>query len=230
MKTASSSPSRTLAAGLLQRRECILPTWRGWLALLLVVGTVAGLFLRFACTFLTIHDPAPGGVLVVEGWVSPTDARQAVDEFTRRPYAGLYVTGGPIEPESPLASFGSYAALTVDVLSRLGVDPAKLHAIPGPLVAKDRTYSTAVALRDALRTRGVPLDSLNLMTSGAHSRRSRLLYEKAFGPGTRVGTIALVEHDFDPARWWTTSAGFRTVTSEFIAYLYARFLFHPAPQ
>jgi hypothetical protein len=218
---------RTFAAGLLQRRECTLPTWRGWLALLVVAGIAGVIAVRLACHFLTVETAEPGGVLVVEGWISPGDAQQALTEFHKGSYTALYVTGGPIEAESPLASFGSYAELTADVLRRLGADPAMLHAVPGPKVAKDRTYSTAVALKKALHDSGVPAASLNVVTAGVHARRSRLLYEKAFGSGTRVGTIALEEHEFDPDRWWTTSAGFRAVTSELIAYFYARFLFKP---
>lgn len=221
------APRRSLA-GLLQRRECLVPTWRGWLALVLVLGLLVAAALRGACVFLTVHDPAPAGILVVEGWLSPTDAREALAEFARGKYDGLYVTGGPIEPESPLASFGSYAALTADVLRRQGAEPSTLHAVAGPAVARDRTYSTALALKTALQERGATPAALNLMTGATHSRRSRLLYEKAFGPGTRIGVIAVRERGFDPARWWATSAGFRTVTSEFIAYLYARFLFRPA--
>lgn len=230
MNSAPSPQPQTLAGGLLRRRACLVPTWRGWLLLALVFGLSAAFFLRFACTFLSIHDPAPGGLLVVEGWVSPTDARLALEEFRRGSYTGLCVTGGPIEPESPLASYQSYAELTADVLRRLGADPARLHAVAGPKVAKDRTYSTALALKNELRERGLPLTALNIMTKGPHARRSRLLYEKAFGPGTRVGTIVLEEREFDPARWWTTSAGFRAVTGELIAYFYARFLFHPTPE
>lgn len=218
-------PARIFAAGLLQRRECVLPTWRGWLALVLVAGLIVTFAMRRACAFLTVHDPAPGGVLVVEGWISPGSAREALEEFRRRPYTGLYVTGGPIEPDSPLAEFRSYAELSAGVLKRLGADPATLHAVPGPAAARDRTYSTALALKNALRESGVSLATVNVMTSAAHSRRSRLLYEKAFGPGTRIGMIATEERGFDPDHWWRTSAGFRAVIDELVAYFYARFLF-----
>lgn len=224
--TPSASPRR-FAAGLLQRRECLVPTWRGWLVLLLVVGLILACALRFTCVFLTVHDPIPSGALVVEGWVPPDTAREVLAEFQRGSYTGLYVTGGPIEPDSPLADYGSYAELTADVLRRVGADAAVVHAVPSPQAARDRTYSTAVALRAALREASPPVSSLTLMTGATHSRRSRLLFAKAFGSDMRIGTIALKERDFDPARWWANSAGFRTVVGESIAYLYARFLFRP---
>lgn len=223
----STPARRTLAAGLLQRRECILPTKRGLLALLLVVVLPLTLFLRHACHFLTVQESRPGGVLVFEGWISPDEAPVVLEEFKRHPYRGIYITGGPIEVNSPLASFGTYAHLSADVLRRAGGDPAQIHPIPGPLVGKDRTYSTAVALRKALLALDPAPTEINLMTGATHSRRSRLLYEMALRPNIAVGCLPLPERDFDPDHWWTTSAGFRAVTGELIAYLYARLIFRP---
>ena len=110
-------------------------------------------------------------------------------------------------------------------LRRMGVE--ELHVVPALAVKKDRTYSTAVALRKAMRESGVNFTKINLISVGPHSRRSRLLYQMAFGPETRVGTIAIEDREFDPARWWTSSVGFRTVIDEVIAYAYARFIFTP---
>ena len=211
--------------GLLLRRSVPLPTWRGWLVLL-GVGVLAITFVgRQACAFLTVNDPAPGGALVIEGWLPGYAARTAIEEFRREHYDGLFVTGGPIEPESPLAHFGSYAALMGSRLQRMGI--AEVHLAPALEVRKDRTYSMALALRDAMRAEGVPMAKINLISVGPHSRRSRLIYQMAFGPETHVGTIAIEDREFDPARWWTSSQGVRTVIDEVIAYCYARFIFSP---
>jgi hypothetical protein len=67
----------------------------------------------------------------------------------------------------------------------------------------------------------------NLISVGPHARRSRLLFEKAFGREVRVGIIALESQDYDPQHWWRSSMGVRVVTDELIAYSYARLLFHP---
>ncbi len=99
--------------------------------------------------------------------------------------------------------------------------------MPSPSVSQDRTYSTAIVLRRWLREHGFPAEKVNVMSLGAHSRRTRLLYEKAFGPSTRVGIIAIDNRDFDSARWWRSSQGFRVVTGEVIAWFYAAVLFHP---
>jgi hypothetical protein len=69
--------------------------------------------------------------------------------------------------------------------------------------------------------------SVNLFTSSAHARRSWLLYKKAFNSETSVGIIGSQPVKYNADKWWKTSEGFRTVISEFVAYLYARLFFHP---
>jgi hypothetical protein len=53
--------------GLLRRQECLLPTWRGWLLLLLAGLLLATVAVRKAQSFLAINDPVAGGALVIEG-------------------------------------------------------------------------------------------------------------------------------------------------------------------
>jgi hypothetical protein len=63
---------------------------------------------------------------------------------------------------------------------------------------------------------------------GVHSRRSRLLFQRAFGPGTTIGITALEEPGWNLGKpWWTTSVGVRGMLGELMAYIYARFLFNP---
>ena len=218
----------TLRLGLVRRRECVLPTLRGWIvfflvSILLIAGAVLGVY-----PFLSVNDPRPGGILVAEGWGTQETMRDVLDEFRRNHYEGLFVTGGPIEEMSPLAEYKTYAELGALLLTRLGGDPKTIHAIPAPKVVQDRTYASAVALKRWMYEHGLAGSPVNIMTSGAHSRRTRLLFQKAFGDRVTVGMLATPDEDFDPRRWWTSSAGFRCVTGEAIAYLYARFLFRPS--
>ena len=218
----------TLRPGLMQRRECLVPTWRGWLVFLGACLVLSGGLLRGIYPFLAVNDPRPGGVLVTEGWATEETMAVVLAEFRRGQYEAVFVTGGPIEKTSPLAEYKTYAEHGAMILTRVGCDPRAVHAIPAPPVVQDRTYASAVALKNWLREHGVAAEKVNVMSGGAHSRRTRLLFQKAFGDGVTVGIIASPDRDFDPRRWWASSAGFRSVTSEAIAYLYARFLFHPA--
>ncbi len=220
----------SLRLSLFHRRECMVPTWRGWLLLLTLglavcAGAVLGVY-----PFLAVEDPKPGGMLVVEGWSSEEAMGEVVDEWKRQHYDGLFVTGGPIEKNSPLAGYKTFAEYGASVLAHLGCDPKVIHAISTPKVVKDRTYSEAVGLKGWLKANGVAATTVNLYSMGAHSRRSRLLFQKAFGSEAQIGIVASAEQEFDPKHWWQSSVGFRSVTSEAIAYLYARLLFHPAEE
>jgi hypothetical protein len=62
---------------------------------------------------------------------------------------------------------------------------------------------------------------------GAHARRTRLLFQKAFGDEAGVGIIAISSPDYDGAHWWLYSEGVRDVVGETLAYLYAQVFFHP---
>ena len=215
--------------GLLHRRECLLPTVRGWLAIIVVTGLLAVVAVRSVYPFLAVQDSFPSGVLVAEGWAPDYALAECLAEFRRHPYAGIFVTGIPLDEGGLLSEYKTFADASAAILIRLGADPQTVHAVPSMAVTQDRTYATALALRDHLREHGISTATINIVTLGAHSRRTRLLYAKAFGPSTRVGIIAVPHGDFDSARWWRSSQGFRIVTGEVIAYIYARCVFHPQP-
>ena len=208
---------------LFQKRTCVVPTWRGWVVLLLLAAALSVFLVRNAYGFLAVQDPRPGGFLVLEGWEPDYVLTEALAELERHSYDGIIVAGDPIGKGAPLSEYSDYAQLTVAILEKMGADPRRLHvAVAGP-VARDRTYSMSVTLHAWLIAHGHPEANINLMTLGAHARRSRLLFEKAIG--RKVGVIAIADRDFVPSHWWRSSAGFRGVTSELIAYIYARFLF-----
>jgi hypothetical protein len=94
-------------------------------------------------------------------------------------------------------------------------------------VDKDRTYVSALALKEHLIEHGISTKNVNVLTMGIHARRSRLLFRKAFGPETTIGIVALEEPIENPKPWWVTSVGVRGMISEVLAFIYARFLFMP---
>jgi hypothetical protein len=223
----ANASRRPFCFGLLQARTCILPTWRG----LLVGGLLALICLilvgRNLYGFLAVSDPVPGGVLVVEGWVPSVAAREAVAEFRRHSYLAIYVTGLPFEEGNPYIGFHNYAEFTAAKLVGMGAPPASIHVVSTGPVERNRTYSMATALKHRLEADGISTAKINVVSFGPHARRSRLLYEKVFGPQTKVGILSIVDPEFDPDHWWKTSAGVRGVIGEGLAYLYARLLFHP---
>jgi hypothetical protein len=89
----------------------------------------------------------------------------------------------------------------------------------------DRTYASALALKNWLGSHGVVETNLNVISLGPHSRRSRLLFEKALGKDYKVGIIAIENQEYDAKQWWASSAGVRSMLDEIIAYLYTRLSF-----
>jgi len=69
------------------------------------------------------------------------------------------------------------------------------------------------------------VDNINVLTEGAHARRTRLLYQKAFGRNVTVGIIAVSNPDYDPKQWWRYSDGVREDIGESTPYIYAKFFF-----
>ncbi len=216
--------------GLLRRRRCWLPTWRGWAALVLSVAAVLCFAVRATYPFLAVTEPVPGDILVVEGWSPDYAVAEAVTEFKRRPYEKLCVTGGPLERGDLLSAFKTYAELGAASAVKMGLAPAQVQALPAPAVQVDRTFASAVALARWLRERGATPTKVNVVTTGTHARRTRLLFEKALPKDAYVGIIAVENQDFDPRHWWRSSQGVRTVVGEIIGYAYARLVFWPGKE
>jgi uncharacterized SAM-binding protein YcdF (DUF218 family) len=218
---------RRLFLGLFQRRECVVPTWRGLLLGIVLTVALASFVIRNAEPFLAVTEPSPGGALVIEGWASDFTMAQAIGEFQRHPYAAFLVTGGPIEKGAVFSEFKTYAEFGEATLEKFGIPADQVHSVPAPEVEKDRTYASALALKEWLQSHNLPTNNVNLLTMGIHARRSRMLFERAFGPGTTIGITALKEPDANAKPWWKTSAGVRGMIAEVLAYIYARFLFNP---
>lgn len=214
-----------LAAGLLTRRRVIVPTWRGFALLLILLAALMTWAFFGAYDFMAPNDPQPGGILVVEGWAMDNMLRAAVEEFRQHPYELLIVTGGPMEHGEPLSEYKTLPDLAVAIMEKWGMDKASMQAVPCPAMTWDRTYSSAMALKVWLREHHKTSAKINLFSSGFHARRSRMLFQQALGDEVKVGVIAY-EYDRTSARqWWKSSEGIRSLIGETMAYIYARFFF-----
>jgi hypothetical protein len=222
-----AEPSKRLLWGLLCRRSCLVPTLGGWLVLGVAILVVLVSTMRGIHPFLAVNQPIHDGLLVVEGWTPDYGLKLAADTFERDHYDKIYVTGGSLEYGMHLSSYKTYAQLGAATLIKLGLDSNSVQAVPAPRVRQDRTYAAALALKSWWQEHGIAPKRIHLMSVGPHSRRSRLLYQKAMGKDVFIGVTAIPFHEYDPQRWWHYSGGVRIVISESLAYFYARFLFSP---
>lgn len=223
-----SSNCRRAFGGLLLRREC----WTlslGAKALLLVAGIMAVLItIRFIYPFLAVTSKVNGQYLVVEGWIPPETLKYAVAEFKGGDYREILTSGCVVRDRLDSDVKITYADWAAADLRKLGMPSGLVQAIPCWDERRDRTYSSALAVKTWLEERHSPVESINVMTLGAHARRSHLLYQEAFGHNVKVGVIAIPNPDYNARHWWRYSEGVRDVIGEGIAYAYAKFLFWPS--
>ena len=226
---ASSGQSSQKLCGTLTRKERWGFSWRGRLILALLGFSTAVLLLLNVQPFLAETHRVNTNVLVVEGWIHEYAIRAAVEEFRRGSYQRVFTTGGPVTGIGHYVNdYQTSASVGADLLKNAGVPPESVQIVPSRVMDRDRTYGSAVALREWLHEHNMPEHSINVLTEDAHARRTRLLFQKALGKNVTVGIIAVPNPDYDARRWWRYSEGVKDVGSEAFAYIYARFFFYPS--
>ncbi|HWA37968.1 MAG TPA: hypothetical protein VG873_08905 [Burkholderiales bacterium] len=214
---------------LARRREVWVPTASGWLVMLGVISTAAALAICSLYDFLALNEPVGAKVLVVEGWMAPQELQQAVDRFKRGGYERAITTGGPLPRWFEEEDAGSFAERAREFLVARGVPPEAVVAVHLPrMPIRNRTYLSALAVKQWTQDQGVTLRALEVMSAGAHARRSRFLYEVAFGSSVRVGCFAADPVEYDPGTWWLSSAGAGDVVEQLIAFAWVKAFFWPA--
>lgn len=217
---------------LFHRREVFLPTIWGWLLVLGVLGVAAILLGRHVGGWLAVSEPAVGAnggpavLLVVEGWLGERELDDAAAYARQRGYRRVVTSGGRIQSFSTIASYAERAEQRL----RERLPGVSVEAVPTPQTAQDRTYASAVWVRDWAQQRAVPVETIDVYSLGAHARRTRMLYRLAFGEQTQVGIIAGVPQDSDVEHWWTTSEAAKDVLMEVVSLAWTQCCFWPAPR
>ena len=206
---------------LIHKKEVWLPTVPGLLVLLPVLIVLASVFLSELHPFLKQNKPlGNASVMILEGWLSDLelqDALELADSDTR-----FVTSGGPVSYGALLLKEKNYAELTASRLVQLGIPRERILAAPAPETLRDRTYVSALAVRDAMTEAGWIGTPANLVSVGVHSRRSGLMYRLAFEKDVPLGTIALESRRCDQKHWWRSSEAFKAVVTECISWMYVQ--------
>ena len=210
------------------------PRWgltvRGWLILVLFLILTTGAWILNVQTLLAQTKREDAKIMVVEGWVKGYAFQAAVTEFQSGHYEKVFTTGGPVAGTGRyLNDYNTSASVGAEALVKAGFPANLVQMVPSHVSGRDRTYSSALALREYFHTNGMAVKNFNVLTEDVHARRTRMLFQKAFGADVMVGIISVPDPDYDSAHWWRYSEGVREVLGESIAYLYAALFFHPAP-
>lgn len=213
--------------GLVNRKERWGLSWKGRMfVLVLLIGL--GISLVYGIyPFLAVTQRANSDVLVVEGWIPDFAIRAAAAEFATHNYVRAFTTGGPVRGMGSYTNdYNTSASVGASRLKAAGVPNVQM--VPSRVMDRDRTYAAAIALRDWFGANDFHPRAINVVTEDVHARRSRLLFQEAFGPGVKIGIIAVPNPDYNAKYWWRYSEGVKEVVSEGAAYMYAKLLFYPS--
>ena len=204
---------------LFRKREIYVPTALGWLSISIIAAVLLIAFMLNAHSFLAHNHPLESPVLIVEGWLPDFALRAALAEFNSGNYQYVLTTGGPLGMGHHLSGHKTSADLAASLLRQMGAEERAVIALPAPWVAKDRTHAAALEVKRWLAARP-GITRMNLLTLGTHARRSHYLLREVLPSTAELGVIAIAPEDYDPERWWRSSAGVRAVVFEGIACLY----------
>ncbi|WP_193194318.1 ElyC/SanA/YdcF family protein [Nostoc sp. MG11] len=209
---------------LLKRQQIWTLTAQGWLIFIATAASLIFLLITHIHPFLAVNSPIKtADALVVEGWVPDYGIQQALTEFNSGSYRLIITTGSSIDRGSYLIGYKNFAEVSAATFKKLGLASEKVIAVPTPSVIKNRSYASAAEFRRWLSNSDIKIKSINLLSWDVHSRRSWLLFKQILAPQIKVGVIAAKNNNYDPSKWWVSSEGVRTIMSETIAYIYARF-------
>lgn len=192
---------------------------------LLVLIAAAVVTIRNLHEFLAVTSPVGSSYLVVEGWMPVSAYREAADVFRAGGYSR--VIAASVVQEEPDTDGILRPHSGAEKLVNFGIPEDAIVVVSHVGTQRDRTFHGALAVNDWFSRQNISTASVDVVTVGAHARRSRLLYEKALGSGFNVGVISVRDQKYDADHWWRTSAGARMVIAETIAYVYARVLLSP---
>src|SRR5213594_2531910 len=187
--------------GMFDRKERWSLSWRGRLILAFVVVLISVLGFRSLYPFLAITHRANANILVVEGWIHEYGIRAAVTEFRSSHYEHVFATGGPVVGSGGyINDFYTSASVGAELLKKWGLLDERLEMVPSRVMDRDRTYGSAVALRNWFREHDMVVRSVNVVTEDLHARRTQLLFARALGKRVAVGIIAVPNPDYDARR------------------------------
>jgi len=211
---------------LFRRREILLPTLLGFVIIILFTVAITLIILKNMATFLAHNEPVQGQYLIVEGWLSEPALLEALTTYKTGGYKFLITTGGPDTRHiNPLHE--TYAEQSAAFIQNRGFDDSNLIVIATPASAQNRTFLSAVMVRDWLTANSTVKSTIDVFSGDVHARRTHKLYKMAFADEIKIGIIAAQANGFDLQYWWQTSEGAKAVLTESAGLLWVTCCFNP---
>ncbi len=207
-----------------------LPTAWGLLLMLLAAAALILLAGPRLGRWLFVNEPAPSArLLVIEGWLDEPELLDAAEAARRGGYERVVTSGGPIDAWREGQTESNFADRAAHYLARHRLVEAPVAAVPAPPSAQDRSFLSAVVVRDWIRSQGLRPDAIDVYSAGVHARRSRMVFRLAFGSGVEIGMLASLPKQYDIDHWWRSSQGAKSVLDELLSTAWTACCFWPPP-
>jgi len=103
-------------------------------------------------------------------------------------------------------------------LIQIGIPSSKLTTISFEPVSRNQTLAAAKSFKASNFSRGIK--SINIVSSGLHSRRSWITYKKILGKNCNVGVVQFEPSDFKKGTREDNFLEFQHLIDESFSYLY----------
>lgn len=203
-----------------------MPTFLGFIAICILLICFSFLAIKNIAFFLSKQAPVERGFLVVEGWLDSAALLAAINVYKSGKYQYMVTTGGSINVTHK-SEFDNYAEASAAVMLKKGIDKSELIVLPTPDSAQNRTFLSAVIVRDWLLDNHISNRYLDVFSADVHARRTHILYKMALGAEYNIGIIAANPSEFDLQYWWRTSVGAKSVVTELVGLLWVQCCFNP---
>ena len=204
---------------LIKKKECYRLSWFSILIILFIFSSLFLYIRNNLYNYLSPIKPISSKTLVVEGWLEDYALEEAYKLFIENGYERIITTGGPLNQGYLVTKYKTTADIAKATFLELGMDSTKIFVAPSELFLQERTYQSALSLRNYIKQEDLEIENFNLVSLGLHSKRSYELFKKAF-PEKKIGIIAIRDQRFNHEKWWSSSKGLRTVITEAIGYIF----------
>lgn len=208
-----------MTISLIKKRLVPVPTFAGWALILIVAGSPLLWWFFRGEAFFCLTERQPAEVLAVEGWIGIEGIRAAKAEFEQGGYDYIVTVGG-LSGNVWDTQRWNYATEASELLVRLGVPAAKVIEAAAPDFDTHRTFGAASVAAQVLEARRIHPLGVNVFTSFAHARRSRLVFAKAFPSSARVGVISWKPAHFGEEHWAKSSERALELIKETLGYFF----------
>jgi len=212
---------------LVKQKVCYRLTFAGF-SLILGINLLALIvIIRSISAFLVVNRPLETEVLIVDGLLPGYGYDSIVSLVKKNSYKYLITTGADVDYVYNSGEHFNIAEFSYNVLSTKDIGDCKLYKAPAHNVVRDRTFTSAITLKNWFVRNKIFPWKINIVSFSCHARRTWILYRKAFRQYAEVGIITIPDMSYNYKKWYNNSKGVRMVLSETIGYIYSTVFFHP---